>query len=271
MLNKPVLPSIIDMSPAWLLSNLLWIGLILLLASAVAKRSYLAGWGWFFFGLYWLGQPVHYLAIEDYFNAALTIAAGLLCFYMGWLIAFRHCESSACVWASYAASICGIIYFPFAQVAVLQNWLIGVTTTLTVQTLQILSIPVVQMSWNVMSLNGRSVEIILACTAIESIALFAGVIVSVKAPFIRKAAALAASTLTIYILNIGRNAFVLMAYGYGWFGMDSFHVAHNVIAKIGSTIALLIIAYVVFYLLPELLATIDQLASEIKHPGGGTA
>jgi archaeosortase A (PGF-CTERM-specific) len=259
------------MTLAWLLSNLLWVGLLLLLAYAAARRRYLAGWGWFFFGLYWLGQPGHYVALEDYFNAALAIVAGLLCLYMAWLIAFRHCESSACIWASYAAAICGIIYFPFAQIETLQSWLIGATTTLTAETLQALSIPVVQESWNVMSLNGRSVEIILACTAIESIALFAGVIVSVKAPISRKAAALAASTLTIYALNIGRNAFVLMAYGYDWFGIDSFHVAHNVIAKIGSTIALLILAYFVFYLLPELLATIDQLASEIKHPGGGTA
>lgn len=55
------------------------------------------------------------------------------------------------------------------------------------------------------SLNGSRVEIILACTAIESIALFAGVILSVHAPLGRRMVALAASTFSIYILNILRN------------------------------------------------------------------
>jgi len=259
------------MTLAWMLSNLLWIGLLLLLVSVAVRSSLLAGWGWIFFGLYWVGQPGHYLAMGDYFNATLALAAGLLSLYMAGLMIFRRCKSTACSWASYAAAICGTIYFPFAQIDFLNGWLIGFTTTITVEALQALSVPVVQESWNVMSLNGRSVEIILACTAIESIALFSGVIVSVSAPVGRRLKALAASTLAIYILNIGRNAFVLMAYGYDWFGIDSFNVAHNVIAKIGSTIALLVIAYLVFYLLPELLDTIDQLAREIKHPGGGTA
>ena len=113
-------------------------------------------------------------------------------------------------------------------------------------------------------------EIILACTAIESIALFAGVILSVQAPPGRRLAALAASTFSIYLLNIVRNGFVLMAYGWSWFGEGSFDIAHNIIAKMGSTLALLVISYLVFLLLPELLSVIDELAAEIK-PGRGDA
>ena len=55
-----------------------------------------------------------------------------------------------------------------------------------------------------------------------------------------------------------------MAYGWSWFGDGSFDIAHNIIAKIGSTIALLAISYMVFLLLPELLSIIDDLAAEIK-------
>ena len=119
--------------------------------------------------------------------------------------------------------------------------------------------------------GSESVELILACTAIESIALFAGVILSVQAPLGRRALALAISIPTIYILNIARNGFVLMAYAYSWFGADSFDLAHNVIGKAGSVAALLAISYVVFLLLPELLATMDELAAEIRHPGGEAA
>jgi archaeosortase A (PGF-CTERM-specific) len=259
------------MTLAWLLPNVLWISLLLLMVSALASQSFLAGLGWVLFGSYWFMQSAHYLEIKDYYNVALVAAAGLLCLYMAWLIVVRHSQSQAFTWAGYAAAVCGLIYFPFAQIDALSSWLIGHTTSITFEALQALSVPVIQESWNIMSLNGRSVEIILACTAIESIALFAGVIVSVKAPLSRKLVTLAASTITIYLLNVLRNAFVIMAYGWEWFGSDSFYVAHNVIAKIGSTIALLVIAYLVFSLLPELLSVVDQLASEIKHPGGGTA
>jgi archaeosortase A (PGF-CTERM-specific) len=82
------------------------------------------------------------------------------------------------------------------------------------------------------------------------------------------AAALAVSIISIYILNLVRNGFVIMAYGWSWFGSESFEVAHNLIAKIGSVAALLLISYMIFLLLPELLSIIDELAADIRHPRG---
>ncbi|MCJ7445596.1 MAG: archaeosortase A [Methanotrichaceae archaeon] len=259
------------MIQAWLMPNILWLSLLFLLTSAIMGISLLSILGWSFFGFYWFGQSMHYMAIEDYFNVVLVASAAILCFYMAYIIAAKGCPSHACSWASYAAAICGIIYFPFAEIQQLKDWLIGFTTTITADILLVLSVPVIQEEWNMLTLNGRSVEIILACTAIESIALFAGVILSVSAPINRRLVALIASTVIIYLLNIMRNSFVLVAYGWNWFGKDSFYMAHNVIAKFGSTIALLAVAYLVFLLLPELLSVIDDLFREIKHPGGGTA
>jgi len=269
MLNKPVVLLGLMMLE-WLVSYLLWMSLVLLLASALTRISRIAVPGWALFAFFWLGQIEHYLAIEDYFNVALFLAAGLLSFYMAWIVMSRGFSSKACYWASYAAAVCGIIYFPFAEIQALQVGLIGFSTLVTAKMLQFFSVPVIMESWNIMSLNGRSVQIILACTAIESIALFAGVILSVEAPLARRLTALAASTVSIYILNIVRNGFVLMAYGWCWFGEGSFDIAHNIIAKVGSTIALLAISYLVFLLLPELLSIIDELATEIK-PGKGDA
>ncbi len=266
MLNKPVVLSL-AMIAAWLTANVLWLSLIFLLASVIIDAGFIAALGWAMFGLYWMGQPYHYLSIEDYFNAILTLVAALFCIYLALVILIRG-KSPASSWAGFAAAICGIIYYPFAELEPLRFWLIEHTTTITAALLQAFSIPVSLNGWNVLVLNGRSVEIILACTAIESIALFTGVIVSVNAPMKRKAMALSASIITIYILNIFRNAFVIMAYGWSWFGDDSFYVAHNVIAKLGSMIALLSVAYIVFLLLPELLTLIDELETEIRHPGG---
>ena len=255
----------------WLAAYALWISLLLLLLSALTKKSLAAALGWATFGVFWLSQPGHYLETEDYFNVALVLGAALLSFYMASLVFRKGFSKVGYAWASYAAAVCGIVYFPFAEIEPLRVGLIGFTAMITAQTLQHFSVPVVMQDWNSMSLNGKSVEIILACTAIESIALFAGVILSVQAPLGRRALALAVSTLTIYILNIARNGFVLMAYGYNWFGADSFNIAHNVVAKAGSVAALLAISYVVFLLLPELLAAMDELAAEIKHPGGEAA
>jgi archaeosortase A (PGF-CTERM-specific) len=221
--------------------------------------------------VFWLGQPGHYLATEDYFNAVLTVAAALFSFYMAWMVLGKCRRSRAGSWASYATAVCGIIYFPFAQIELLRAGLIGFTTYATAEVLRFFSVPVTLEGWNLLALNGRFVEIILACTAIESIALFAGLIISVQAPLGRRLTALTASTLAIYLLNIVRNGFVLMAYGWDWFGSDSFYVAHNIIAKAGSTLALLAVAYLVFMLLPELLSVLDELAAEIKHPGGDAA
>ncbi len=255
----------------WSASYLLWISLLLLLVFALTKKSLAALPGWALLGLFWLYQPGHYLATNDYFNAVLFTAAGLVCFYMAWILGRKSGPSKAQLWASYAAAVCGLVYFPFAQIAPLREALIGFTTFLTVNALQALSVPVSMPGWNIMTLNGRSVEIVLACTAIESIALFAGLIISVGAPADRKAAALVLSTLSIYLLNIVRNGFVIMAYGWSWFGSESFEVAHNMIAKIGSAAALLLISYLIFLLLPELLLIIDELVADIRHPRGDTA
>lgn len=250
---------------------LLWTGLLLLLASVLSKRSCLAALGWAIFGLFWLSQPEKYLELADYFNVALVIAAGILCLYMASAVYRKGFSSGAASWASYAAAVCGLLYFPFSELQPLHDGLIAATTLLTALALQSLSVPVVLSGWNTMTLNGGTVEIILACTAIESVALFSGVILSVRAPIGRRLAALAFSTVTIYALNIARNGFVLVAYGWAWFGDDSFYIAHSIIAKAGSAVALVAVSYVVLRILPELLAAIEGLAAEIRPSGGGAA
>ena len=253
------------------MTNVLWAGLVLLLVSALTGRIFLAGLGWLFFGMYWLNLPYHYLEIRDYFNVALVIVAALFSFYLAWIILARGRDLLACAWVSYAASICGFVYFPFAEIAPLKIWLIGKTTLLTAELLETTGVPVTMASWNILALNDHSVEIILACTSIESIALFTGLILSVKAPLRRKLVALTSSVPVIYLLNLIRNAFVVVAYGKEWFGDGSFYVAHNVISKFGSMLVLFLIAYLVFSVLPELLELIDELAMEIRRPGGDAA
>ena len=61
------------------------------------------------------------------------------------------------------------------------------------------------------------VEIILACTGIQSIAIMLGVAAAVPTTLREKACAFLLVAPTIYILNLFRNVFVIMAYTGQWF------------------------------------------------------
>ncbi|MCW3142179.1 MAG: archaeosortase A, partial [Methanophagales archaeon] len=118
----------------------------------------------------------------------------------------------------------------------------------------------------------KPIEIILACTAIQSMVLFIGLIFAVNAPMRRKLKAFFVSVPVIYGLNILRNVFVASAYFGQWFGspLESFYIAHGVIARMGAMIALIVIAYAVFMILPEALDLVEDFFRFIlKYPTKG--
>ena len=69
---------------------------------------------------------------------------------------------------------------------------------------------------------------------------------------------------TIYLLNLIRNAGVI--YGMEEFGL-SFYTMHNVIGKLGSLIALIILAFIAFDILPELYDGVVGLFNLPKRRG----
>jgi archaeosortase A (PGF-CTERM-specific) len=235
---------------------LLWIALGLFITATVAPRKIaypIGAVGWIFFSLHWAYQPVHYIAVDDYFNVIATILVAVFCGYIAFIM-WKKADDLTLLMTK-AAALGGILYFSFAELATLNHVLIGAVASQTVITLNFFGVAAIQAEWNVLTLNNYPVQIILGCTGIESIALFIGVISCVPAPPRRKLAAFLVSVPTIYVLNILRNAFVLTATGNQWFGLpeNSFYVSHNIIAKFGSLGALVLISYLVFKLLPELL------------------
>jgi archaeosortase A (PGF-CTERM-specific) len=112
--------------------------------------------------------------------------------------------------------------------------------------------------------NGYSVQIILGCTGIQSIAILLGVAAAVPTTLRQKIYAFLIIAPTIYFLNLLRNAFVIMAYTDQWFpyypeiagngeiGYESFFWAHNVIAELLALVILVVIAYWLFTLVPSL-------------------
>jgi archaeosortase A (PGF-CTERM-specific) len=271
-----------------MIENILWLAVGLMVASSAIPRTsrvrkLVGGIGWGVFSIHWSYQPLHYLEVQDYANVLLTLVVALLCLLLAYIM-FReyregplyirnnrevlHSKFSAqgdsdsldiTSMITSASALGALVYFPFANFSSLNTWIIGGVTSQVFWVLQYFEIPAYMKAWNMITLNGYTVEVILACTAIESIALFMGLIGAVRAPLSRLARAFIVSVPVIYILNLIRDIFVVVAYGDQWFGADSFVIAHNYIAKAGSGIALFIISYAVLRILPELLEMIDGL------------
>jgi exosortase/archaeosortase family protein len=80
----------------------------------------------------------------------------------------------------------------------------------------------------------------------------------------RKIVALLVTVLPVYLLNLVRNASVVFMVGSGMF---SFELAHNVIVKIGSLIALIALLFINFKLMPELFDEIVGIVDLPKRRG----
>lgn len=281
-----------------MIESVLWLAVGLMIASSVIPRTLrvhklVGGIGWGFFSIHWGYQPLHYIETLDYANVGLTFVFALFCLLMAYIM-FReyregpllikknrevmHSEVSVQIeggslditsMLTSASALGALVYFPFANFSSLNTWIIGNVTSQVIWVLQYFDIPAYMKAWNMITLNGYTVEIILACTAIESIALFMGLIGAVRAPLNRLVMAFIVSVPVIYVLNLIRDIFVVVAYGEQWFGADSFIIAHNYIAKAGSGIALFAISYAVLKILPELLGMIDGLwvilSEELKY------
>lgn len=209
-----------------------------------------------------------------------TVACALaipVTLYMAYIM-FRFERESLMVLTK-AAAIASIFYFPFANISFLNHWIISTTADIVMGIITSLGFPVQRITFDIMDLNGYTVQIILACTAIQSMALFVGVVGCVRAPADRLFKAFIVSVPVIYLLNLVRDVFVILAYGNQWFqimpdtvasmtgepaGYTSFFWAHNVLAELGSVIALVIISYVVIQMLPETITYLRDLFSLVQ-------
>jgi len=173
------------------------------------------------------------------------------------------------------AFISAVLYFPFAEIPAIGNALIFLTAKLTTLTINQFdcNVYLVPPSYIYTSNSAfhelyKPIEIILACTAIQSMVLFTGLAFGVDAPLKRAIKAFLVSVPVIYGLNLIRNIFVCEAYFGEMFGepAHSFYVAHGVIARIGVFISLVIIAYAVFVILPEALELVEDFFRVISYP-----
>ncbi len=241
---------------------LIVISSILMLAFIVSKKRFVGFIAWLLTGFAFLQNVPYFITIKDYFNTTVFILAFLLFTIMGYT-ALRG-NLNVMIETTRFSLLAIAFYFPFELYEPLKIALIKVVTDQTIALGKLLGFEFKRLSWNEITLNGKGVKIILPCTGIESMALFAGACLGVKADLSRKVKAFLISVPVIYVLNLFRNVFVLASYGYSWFGENSFYIAHHVIAKFLALVSLIIITTLVFRELPELEKLIVNLKVEIE-------
>ena len=177
-------------------------------------RKYAAIIGWTFIVLSLFYELPYYISLNNFLYPVMAVLSiPFLIITAKYLLAgdVRVMDLSR------AAAVAFLIYAPFEYIPALGDWLIGVVIGQVSWMLEALNYPVTFAEWNIISRNTFRVEIILACTGIQSIAIMLGVAAAVPTTTRQKIYAFLLIVPTIYILNLLRNVFVIIAYTEQWF------------------------------------------------------
>ncbi|UCE73984.1 MAG: archaeosortase A [Methanomassiliicoccales archaeon] len=227
--------------------------------------------GLFLFGLFWVLQTPYFVAIGDLFNAVVCILALPFYAYLGYheYLSYEwNEENESLKWVAGASFLAGGLYFLIDKIPLLSGYLIlGVA----VQTVWLINLfgygygvgeinyadnPLwYRTNFNEISVEivGSNVSIIQSCTAIQSMLIFIAAIYCVQAQTRRKWNAFFATVPIIYFLNLIRNISVIyMMDDLGW----SYEFSHHTVGKGASFLALIVLAFIAFKLLPKLLDNI---------------
>lgn len=278
----------IDPVPPIVTDILGWTVIVLFLGAWLLEEQYrsVARWmaasSWGLFGLFWLLLIPHFaLTIKSPIESLLAALAVPAALYAGYML-IKGRDSLFTL--SRAVSFMGLVYLPFETIEPLRRFGIETVASQVHTTIVMLGYEATlttgpdhgyQSAILFTTGGGQFVtHIVLACTGLGSIAIFAGLIAALDAPLVRKFQAFGLATVVIYILNIIRNVFIAVAFGHQWFqifvnevlfltgytdpGLVSFFIADRVIAQSLSVVALIGITYLVVRTVPELLTIIED-------------
>jgi len=267
-----VFPSEQFYNPPFWLDSSMFLGLMLLFIGFFAKDrsgNILRALGWIVFSFYWATQPAKMYLTEggDIVNATICIIGVFVLFYVAyheWLSYVRKKDISCLKWLAGASAFAGLIYFGIER-SFLANWLIQRVAEQSTAVLNLFT-GNASVLGNDISLDGvYVVTIIFACTGIQSFVIFIGMIGALpKIDMKRRIIGLIVTILPVYILNLFRNAMVAYLIGND---ITSFNMAHNVIAKAGSLIALIVLLLIVIKIIPEVFDEIICFTDLYKRNG----
>jgi archaeosortase A (PGF-CTERM-specific) len=253
----------------------LFLGLIFLGIGFFYKRkntaSVLKIIGWILFAFFWATMPsaLYFSEGGDVFNGAVCIIGVYVLIYIAyheWLSLKRDTYVSCLNWIAGGTFLAGIIYFTIENGIIpgLKEWLIENVAAQSTDLLHLFGTNAMR-SQDLIVYNNMPVTIIFACTAIQSMVLFVGMIGALSQVNLkRKILGLLVTVVPVYFLNLIRNASVVYMVGSGMF---SFEIAHNVIGKTGSLLALIVLLFITFKIVPELYDEIIGIIDLPKRKG----
>ncbi|WP_423999332.1 archaeosortase A [Haloarcula salina] len=249
--------------------------------------------GWVLFGAYWLVLAPHFILIQKSVIEGLgSVAAVPLSLYAGYLL-WNGRESLLVL--TRAIGVMGLIYVPFLTIAPLREAIIESVTDQVAFLMTLVGhdpLVVDGLSHSGIEITGKqypyentfwfegegrpiTYTIILACTGIGSISIFAGGILAVDAPWRRKLRTLAVTVGIIYVLNLFRNVIIGLAFGLQkaqffegaimtLFGISdprlvSYYIVDRILAQTGSVLVLVALTWVLMRELPELAVIVEDL------------
>jgi len=235
--------------------------------NSYAKRFRIIGW--IVFSFYWATQPqtLYFAEQQDIFNAFVSIIGIYFLLYIAyhdWLSLRRKEDIDSLRWIAGASALAGLLYF-IVDLTPLAQWLINVVSVHSGWLLD-LFVDGLTIEPPMISYKDAVIRIIFACTAVQSMVLFVGMILPLpKVPWKRKITGVLITVLPVYLLNLVRNASIV--YLVGIYGPSFFGIAHNYIGKAGSLIALVILLFIVAKILPEIFDDILGLFDLPKRNG----
>ncbi len=277
----PVVPTGVTDAVAWVVVGLLLAAWALREREPELSRAVAAA-AWGGFAVFWLLLvPRFAFVMKSPIEGVLSALAVPGSLYAGYLL-WNGRESLNTL--SDAVGLMGLLYLPFTTIRPLERWAIegvaaqiywvitaiGYEVTLTEG-------PVGGYQSGLLFTTGGEqfmTHIVLACTGLGSIAIFAGLIGALDAPLGRKLKGFALAAGIIYVLNILRNVFIAVAFGEQWFqvlvgpvmavtgytqpGLVSFFIADRVLSQSLSVVALVAITWLVVRTVPELLSLVEE-------------
>jgi archaeosortase A (PGF-CTERM-specific) len=263
----PLDPLVITLLPIPLFAGLGLLTFGSFTKTAISWKARVAGW--IVFSMYWATQPntLYFGEDQDLVNAVLCIAGIFVLFYFAyhdWYAAKHKLSNDSLRWIAGASAIAGLIYF-IIELTPLSMWLIKVVAQ---QSGWLLSLFVngVTVSGRYIWYNDQVIRIIFACTAVQSMVIFIGILLPLSRIDVkRKTIGIIFTIGTVYMLNLVRNASIM--YMVGAYGPEFFSIAHNYIGKGGSLIALIAILFILGKYMPEIFDEIFNLIDLSKKKG----
>jgi archaeosortase A (PGF-CTERM-specific) len=253
----------------------------------LALRLTAGAWG--LFAVFWFLLIQYFsLVYRSVVETALVIIAVPACLYVGWYLLKGR---DSLLTLSRAVAFMTVIYLPFGTWPLARNFLIEIVAYQTSMVIDLLGYgagtefvedpaagsTLLNTFW--FPETEKATRIVFACTGIGAMAIFGGLIAAVDAPLERKAVGATVSIGIIWVLNLGRNAFITLANGHQWFAVSwlegpvmfafgisdasrvSFFVADRILSQGLAVFALVGLVFLISRWVPELLDIGEELLS----------